>query len=370
MRTTREQLAASVLMVGFAGPSPDQEFRDLISLGLGGAILFRRNVVAPGQVFDLCRELKSVAQRPLLCGIDQEGGRVARLRDGFTSIPSMRTVGRTASPAVAGAIGAVIGEECRAVGLDVDFAPVLDVDTNPKNPVIGDRSFGSDPDTCAAMGTAVALGIQSRGVAACGKHLPGHGDTHQDSHHELPILRHGMERLDAVELLPFRRAVAAGLASVMTAHLKVPALDADLPVTLSPRALQAVRSRTGMDDEAGPLVISDDLEMAAIASQWDIGAAAPLAIMAGCDLLLVCRSGPRQSGAQEAIAALCKLAERPDGRRHLERAQRRVQAFAQRWARNAGSFDASHLQRPESLRLVEQLNDTPAAGTPDPTEVV
>jgi beta-N-acetylhexosaminidase len=367
MRTTREQLAASVLMVGFAGPSPDREFRDLVALGLGGAILFRRNVLAPRQVFDLCHELKMIAERPFLCGIDQEGGRVARLRDGFTSIPAMRTVGRTASSAVATAVGSVIGEECRAVGIDVDFAPVLDVDTNPKNPVIGDRSFGPDPQVCAAMGTAVALGIQSQGVAACGKHLPGHGDTHQDSHHELPKLHHGIERLDAVELLPFRRAIAAGLASVMTAHLEVPALDPDLPVTLSRRALQAVRSSTGMDDETGPLVISDDLEMAAIARQWDIAAAAPMAVMAGCDLLLVCRSGASQTGAEEAVAALCKLAERPDGRRQLERAQRRVQAFAQRWARTVGTFDASRLQRPESLELVQRMIDTPT-GTPDPTE--
>ena len=364
-----EELASSVLMIGFPEASAGAEVRDLIARGLAGAILFRRNVQTPAQVFELCHALKAAAgERPFLCGVDQEGGRVARLREGFTELPPMKAVGQHGSEATAEAIGAVIGEECRAVGFDLDFAPVLDVNTNPQNPVIGDRSFGDSAELCAAMGSAVTRGIQSYGVAACGKHLPGHGDTEQDSHLALPVLPQGWERLDAVELLPFKRAIGAGLASVMTAHVVFPALDPDFPVTLSSRALGALQRRLGLDVETGPLMISDDLEMAAVAEQWDVATAAPLAIAAGCDLLLVCRSGPKQTGASEALESLCRYGETSAGRVQLERAQRRVRHFAQTWARGADRFDPMRLRRPESLQLVDRLR-TPAGGAfQDPTE--
>jgi beta-N-acetylhexosaminidase len=364
-----EELAASVLMIGFPGESPNEEMRDFIARGLSGAILFRRNVSTPRQVFELCRELKSAAgERPFLCGVDQEGGRVARLREGFTELPPMRTVGQLGNEPVAEALGSVIGEECRAVGFDLDFAPVLDVDTNPDNPVIGDRSFGPTAELCAAMGSALSRGIQSHGVAACGKHLPGHGDTRQDSHLALPVLPHGWERLEAVELLPFRRAVAAGLASVMTAHVVFPALDPDLPVTLSPKALGEVRRRVGLDAETGALIISDDLEMAAVIDRWDLATAAPLAIAAGCDLLLVCGSGPRKTGPRETLEALCKYGESTEGRGQLERAQRRVRRFAREWGRSLAHFEPERLRRPEALRLVERLGVVAPAKLPDPTE--
>jgi beta-N-acetylhexosaminidase len=346
----------------------DDEVRALIASGLAGTILFRRNVGGAEQTHETCRQLKSCAdERLLLCGVDQEGGRVARLREGFTEIPSMRAVGRMKSESTAEAIGKVIGEECRAVGFDLDFAPVLDVDTNPDNPVIGDRSFGSDPALCAAMGSAVARGIQSQGVAACGKHFPGHGDTQQDSHHALPVLTHGWERLEAIELLPFRRAVTAGVASVMTAHLVLPALDSELPVTLSAKALGVLRQRAGLDAAVGPLMISDDLEMAAISNRWDVATAAPMAIAAGCDLLLVCRSGQVQTGAQEAFEALCRHAESSEGRGQLERAQERVRRFTRAWGRPSERFEPERLRRPEALRLAEGVGESRLQAH-DPTE--
>jgi beta-N-acetylhexosaminidase len=368
-RKQLEELAASVLMIGFPEPSPTAEMRDFIARGLAGAILFRRNVVAPRQVFELCRDLKSAAgERSLLCGVDQEGGRVARLRDGFTELPTMRAVGRLGDELAAETLGSVIGEECHAVGFDIDFAPVLDVDTNPDNPVIGDRSFGSSAELCAAMGSAVARGLQSRGVAACGKHFPGHGDTQLDSHHALPLLTHEWERLDSVELLPFRRAVRSGLASVMTAHLVIPSLDPELPVTLSTRALGALRRRIGMDEETGPLIISDDLEMRAVAARWDMATAAPMAIVAGCDLLLVCRSGDRQTGPDEALEALTKHAESTEGRIQLERAAQKVRRFARTWGHSLDRFEPARLRRPEALRLVDGFAGNGPAARLDPTE--
>jgi beta-N-acetylhexosaminidase len=353
-------------MVGFQGHEPAPEVRELIGRGVGGVILFRRNVNTPRQIFELCREVKSLSQaHPLLCAVDQEGGRVARLRDGFTEFPAMRVLGQTGDAEMAEQVGQAIGTECRAVGFDLDFAPVLDVDTNPDNPVIGDRSFGSSAERCAVMGTALIRGLQSAGIAACGKHLPGHGDTEIDSHHSLPVLAHGWERLDEVELLPFRRAIAGGVASVMTAHVVFSALDSELPVTLSPTALPALRTRLGLGDEDSPLVIADDLEMAAVSGHWDIATAAPLAIAAGCDLLLVCHRLDRQ---QAAIDALCRHAETSTGRAQLERAHRRVRRFAHRWSRPATDFMEERLRRPEALALSARL----AAGgqaAHDPTEV-
>jgi len=359
-----EGLAASILMVGFPGHHPEGDLRDLVGRGLAGAILFRRNIVDPQQVFDLCHELKALAgTTPFLCSVDQEGGRVARLREGFTQLPAMHAVGRVQDETLATEVGSVIGEECRAVGFDIDFAPVLDVASNPANPVIGDRSFGQDAELCATMGAAMVRGIQSRSVAACGKHLPGHGDTQQDSHLELPYLAHGWERLEAVELVPFRRAIDVGVASLMTAHIVFTALDDERPITLSVRALGELRQRLHLTGEAAPPIISDDLEMAAITERWEIGNAAPMALAAGCDLLLVCHRIDRQ---QAALEALCRHAESGEGRAQLERAARRVKRFAQTWARPAVRFDPTRLRRPEALRLMARFTSEGIAA--DPTE--
>jgi beta-N-acetylhexosaminidase len=357
-----EDLAASVLLIGFAGLEPAPEVRALIGRGVAGVILFRRNVVAPPQIFELCRSLKSLTEgHPLLCAVDQEGGRVARLRQGFTQFPAMRTLGQTGDADLAEEVGLAIGRECRAVGFDLDFAPVLDVDTNPDNPVIGDRSFGTSPELCATMGAAIIRGLQASGVAACGKHLPGHGDTHQDSHLTLPRLTHGFERLDEVELLPFRRAIATGVASLMTAHVVFPSLDPSYPVTLSEPALAALRLRLGLTEETSPLIIADDLEMSAVSESWDIATAAPLAIAAGCDVLLVCHRIDRQ---EVAFEALCRHAESSAGRGQLERARRRVRRFAERWYRAADRFLPELLRQPEALGLVERI----AACGPHPTD--
>ncbi len=359
-----ERLAASVLMIGFPGTEPPAEVRDLLATGLGGVVLFRRNIVVPPQTFELCRTLKSLAGgAPLLCAVDQEGGRVERLREGYTKLPAMRTLGLAGNADWAEQVGRTIGTECRAVGFDLDFAPVLDVDTNPDNPVIGDRSFGRSAELCASMGAAVLRGIQSANVAACGKHLPGHGDTHQDSHLTLPKLAHDWDRLEAVELLPFRRAIAAGVASLMTAHVVFPSLDPDYPITLSTRALPALKQRLGLEGDDAPLIIADDLEMEAVAGRWDLAEAAPRAIAAGCDLLLVCHRSDRQAAA---LDALCRHAESTTGRAQLERAQRRVLRFAQRWSQRADRFVPEQLRRPEAVQLMERF--TASASSHDPTE--
>ncbi|HLL87868.1 MAG TPA: beta-N-acetylhexosaminidase, partial [Tepidisphaeraceae bacterium] len=280
-----ERRIAGLFVIGFDGTTVPADARRLIDAGVAGAILFKRNIASASQFGGLCGELKRLAGRPFVTSVDQEGGRVARLRDdlGFTPVPPMRAVGAAGDERLAFDVGRVIGREVRAVNVDFDFAPVLDVDTNPANPVIGDRSFGRTPELVARVGAAVLRGIQSAGVAACGKHFPGHGDTSQDSHVDLPTLPHTLERLRRVELPPFRAAIDAGVASVMTAHVIFTPLDAKYPATMSRPALDGILRD---DMRFDGVVVSDDLEMKAIAEHFGLEEAVVRGANAGVDLFL------------------------------------------------------------------------------------
>lgn len=253
---------------------------------LGGMILFARNIEAPEQVAELSHDIQQLAtDQPLWVSVDQEGGRVARLRKPFTEWPPMATLGRSGQVALAERFATALAKELRAVGITLDYAPVLDIHTNPKNPIIGDRALDGDAEVVATFGAAIIRALQAGGVAACGKHFPGHGDTSTDSHLELPLVEHPPDRIRRVELVPFRRAVEAEAAFIMTAHVLVPSLDEERPATLSSRVVQGM-----LHEELGyqGVVLSDDLEMKAIAKSWSVPDAAVEAIAAGCDGLLVC----------------------------------------------------------------------------------
>jgi beta-N-acetylhexosaminidase len=317
---TLDRRCAALFTVGFHGTAPSDEVLALLHRGVSGVILFARNVVDAEQVAALVAELKRAAGRPLVVSIDQEGGRVARLRaqHGFTELPPLRALGDTGDAALAHDVGALLGRELRAVGIDLDYAPCVDVDTNPANPVIGDRSFSRDPEVVARLGAALARGLQSAGVAACAKHFPGHGDTSQDSHHDLPRLPHDLERLRRVELAPFRALAAAGVASVMTAHVVFEALDPRRPATLSRPVLELLRRECGYDGCA----ISDDLEMAAVARHFPLEEAVPAALAGGLDALMVCHSA---AVAHRAIDLARAAVEGGDvTRERLAEANRRV----------------------------------------------
>jgi beta-N-acetylhexosaminidase len=303
---------AGLFCVGFHGKAASPELLELLRRGVHGVILFGRNVEDAEQVATLVAELKRAARRPLLVSIDQEGGRVARLRaaQGFTEVPPMRAIGETADEALAREVGALLGRELRAVGIDQDYAPVVDVDTNPANPVIGDRAFSRDPELVGRLGVALALGLQSEGVAACAKHFPGHGDTSQDSHKDLPRLPHARARLDAVELLPFRALARAGVASVMTAHVVFEPLDPRRPATLSPEVMRLLREEVGYDGCA----ISDDLEMKAVAEHFPLEESAPGAVAAGVDALLVCHHAEVQHHAIDLVRAAVESGRIPRAR--------------------------------------------------------
>jgi beta-N-acetylhexosaminidase len=192
----------------------------------------------------------------------------------------------------------VLAKGLKVLGFTQDYAPVLDVDTNPANPVIGDRSFSRDPEVVARLGARFIRAMQAHGVAACGKHFPGHGDTHQDSHHELPWLDHDLARLLAVELVPFRAAIEAEVASIMTAHVLFPALDPDHPATLSEKIIAPLlRDRLGYQG----VIVSDDLEMKAVADHYGIEDSVVRAVRSGCDQLLICHTHELQVRAKEAL---------------------------------------------------------------------
>ncbi len=326
--------AARLLCVGFEGTSVTAELKRLLDGGVGGVILFKRNIESAGQVARLAAEIKEVAGRPIIIAIDQEGGRVARLREGFTSLPPMRTVGALSDEAMAWQVGRVLGREVRAVNIDLNFAPVMDVDTNPANPVIGDRSFSRDAEVVSRMGCAMLRGMQSAGVAACAKHFPGHGDTAQDSHQALPRLAHDMNRLNDVELKPFAAAVAADVASVMTAHVVFEAMDNAYPATMSRPALDGIlRDRMRFDGVA----ISDDLEMKAIADHYTVDEAIGRGLKAGIDLFLVCHTPDVQWHAIESLANQVEVGQVTAGR--FAEAVRRVDVMTMRYAR-PGTIDA------------------------------
>jgi beta-N-acetylhexosaminidase len=288
-------------IAGFDGHTIPADLRSLArEFDLGGIILFARNVDAPDQVAEISREAQTLAHDlPLWVSVDQEGGRVARLKAPFTEWPPMMTLGRSGDEQLAQRFARALATELKAVGISLDYAPVLDIHTNPKNPVIGDRALAERAEDVARLGRVIITTLQDAGIAACGKHFPGHGDTSTDSHHELPLVEHPPDRLDAVELVPFRTAIAAGVASIMTAHLLIPAYDDERPATLSPAIVDGLlKKKLGYHG----LVLSDDLEMRAISGRLGVPEATVAAIAAGCDAVLMCGTGQdAQAASLEAV---------------------------------------------------------------------
>ncbi|HOV47812.1 MAG TPA: beta-N-acetylhexosaminidase [Anaerolineae bacterium] len=307
---TLEEKLGQVMVIGFDGLTPEPALLEMLrNYHVGGVILFARNVDSPRQVAELTHALQHAALESghpgLLIAIDQEGGRVARLTEnkGFTEFPGAMALAATGDVENARRVAQALAAEMRAVGINTDFAPDLDVNNNPSNPVIGIRSFGSDPARVAACGVAFLEGLQAEGVLAFGKHFPGHGDTGVDSHVELPLVPHDRARLEAVEFVPFKAAMAADVAGIMSAHVTFPAIDATpgLPATLSPKVLTGLlRDEMGY----GGLLVTDSLEMGALAqSGYPVPLAAATALEAGADLLLFNRDHALHRAAFEELRA-------------------------------------------------------------------
>jgi len=282
----RQQIG-QLLVAGFDGPELPVELKALArEFSIGGVVLFKRNVQDPDQVADVARQIELLGgELSPWVAVDQEGGRVARLKRPFTEWPPMIVLGRSGSVDLARRFARALAEELTAVGVTLDYAPVLDVLTNTKNPVIGDRALADDVEQVSELGRVIISELQDAGIAACGKHFPGHGDTSVDSHHDLPLVEHPPDRLRGIEFKPFEAAIAARVASIITAHVLVPSLDAEWPATLSRRIVTGI-----LRDELQftGVIFTDDMEMKAIAARWSVPDACVQAVAAGCDGVLVC----------------------------------------------------------------------------------
>ena len=358
-----QQLAHKVgqlFMVGFDGLEPDAVIGRLIrEQRVGGVILFRRNVHTPAQVSALCRRLQEinaeVSEVPLLIALDQEGGMVMRIEQGVTPIPAAMAFQAAGSVYDCEQMNFVNGDEMRQLGVNMLLAPVLDVNNNPLNPVIGVRAYGEDADTVIEYGIAAMRGQRRAGVIVTAKHFPGHGDTAVDSHYAMASVPHSQERLRSVELAPFRAAIADGVDAIMTAHVAFPAFerDASLPATLSRKVLTGLlREEMGYDGA----VISDCLEMGAISEGVGVAAGAVATLLAGTDIVLVSHREDRQRDAIAAVLGAVEQGLIPVER--IEQALRRVLRLKQ--ARAVGAWQdrppaPPALMKPEALALSRKI---------------
>ena len=306
---TIEEKVGQLIMVGFDGTHTNEVIETHIrERYVGGIVLFSRNIQSPKQTAELTNQLQRLAEStthgvPLFIGIDQEGGWVIRLKEGATVLPGNMALGATGSTELAERAGEITAAELAAVGVNLNFAPVMDVNNNPQNPVIGRRSFGGSPELVSRLGVAYIRGLQHNGVLGTAKHFPGHGDTTVDSHFDLPTVNHNRERLHALELHPFRAAIDADVAAIMTAHIIYPAFDPDRPATLSPTVLtDLLRDKLGYDG----LLITDDMEMKAIDDRYQSGEAAVMAIEAGADIVMVLWTPTKQNEVFDALLTAVK----------------------------------------------------------------
>ncbi|MGE0460926.1 MAG: beta-N-acetylhexosaminidase [Vicinamibacterales bacterium] len=349
------------LLIGsFAGAFIPPELRSLArEFDLGGVILFARNIEDPEQVSEVAAEAEALGRdMPAWVSVDQEGGRVARLKEPFTVWPPMATLGRAGSEELAERFARALAAELAAVGVTLDYAPVLDIHTNPRNPVIGDRALAESAGEVARLGRVLVRTLQASGIAACGKHFPGHGDTSTDSHVDLPLVEHPPDRLRAVEFEPFRAAIAEQVAFIMTAHVLVPSLDEQRPATLSPAIVEGtLRRELGFEG----VILSDDLEMKAVSARYAVPAAAVEAIQAGCDAVLVC--GGSVDLQAETLEALVRAVERgaisatrlDDAWRRLKRAKERFLGGDRRPARERLRAMKAVLGRDEHRAVADEM---------------
>jgi beta-N-acetylhexosaminidase len=364
-----ERDALAVLQPGFAGTDvPDWVLRRLDE-GLASVALFGRNVESAAQLARLTARLR--ADHPgLLVAVDEEGGDVTRIEVGEgSSVPGNYALGTVDDTALTRDVAAELGRALAACGIDLDWAPSVDVNSNPDNPVIGVRSFGADPELVARHAAAYVEGLQSAGVAASAKHFPGHGDTAVDSHHSLPRIDVGLDTLRARDLLPFRAAVAAGAKAVMSAHIISPALDGDRPATLSGRILTGLlRGELGFEG----LIITDGMDMQAIAATYGTEQGTALAIAAGADAICV-GGGPFDEGTvlrlRDALVDAVRDGELPEER--LADAAARVRALADWTLRARGATGPGAASREgnapgDPVGLVAARRALRVTGTPAP----
>jgi beta-N-acetylhexosaminidase len=362
-------LANAVIQPGFVGVRPPDWLRRRLAEGLGGVVLFARNIVDAAQVAALTAQLRA-ERSDLIVAIDEEAGDVTRLYAHTGSPwPGNFALGEIDDLVLTENVARQLGRELAGCGITFDYAPSADVNSDQNNPVIGTRSFGSEPSLVARHTAAWITGLQAAGVSACAKHFPGHGNTSVDSHLDLPVIKASRAELDAVELVPFRAAIDAGVQAIMSAHLRVPALDPQLPATLSRRIMTGLlREELGFTG----LIVTDAIEMRAVADRYGLAHAGVLALAAGADAICVGGEHAGEATADElrdAIIAAVRSGELPEER--LADAAARVGRLA-RWSAQAGTGGKEQADR--ALGLAAARRAITVSGRPvglaEPAHVV
>jgi beta-N-acetylhexosaminidase len=349
MPLTLEDKIGQMLLVGFHGLSAPDYLLEWVAQGrVGGVILFARNIQSPQQVAALTASLHAAAKHPLLISIDQEGGAVARLREGFTESPGAMALSAANDRDLTTRMSAVLAAEMRALGINWTYAPTVDILHNPNNPSLMTRSFGTDKEHVALMAAAAVEGFQRGGVAACAKHFPGLGNTALDTHLALPRLHTPLEALLHSDLLPYQALVQGELAAVMTTHTIYAALDAAYPATLSPVIIQTLlRERLAFNG----VVTTDCMEMKAISSHYGAGESAVLAVLAGVDVVLFSHTRAMQETAYDALLAAALAGRLPES--VIDRANARLLALKQRYQIDSAP-DLSVIRSAEHLAVAQE----------------
>ena len=346
-----------MFMIGFDGATISDDLKKFIQgYYVGGCILFKQNMESPKQIAELINEMQALSKTPLFIAVDQEGGSVTRLEEPFTQFGHAAQIAATDSPKLTFEAYYAMAKELRAVGINYNFAPVVDVRTNPNNPVITkDRAYSSDPLIVTKIASGAIRGLQRGGVIACAKHFPGHGDTSTDSHKELPKVEHTLERLKKIEWLPFERVIRGGVESVMTAHIFNPNLDPEFPATLSAQTLAYLRN----DLRFQKTIIIDELDMASISKNYPIEIATQKAFAADVDIVLISKGVEKQVKAIERI--LRDVLEIKLPLKRIERSSERITKVRNRYILPYKPVDVSQIDLivgcEEHQKIAEQIHN-------------
>ena len=302
-----QEKVGQLVMVGIEGYTNDAHVEKMITEDyVGGFVLLQQNVKDSQQMLALLNTLKqsnSLNQIPLFLSVDEEGGRVSRMPADFMKLPSSQKIGQFNDSMLSYQLGKILGEELSMLGFNMNFAPVLDINSNPNNPIIGDRAFGANASVVTKLGIQTMKGLQSQNIISVVKHFPGHGDTSVDSHIGLPTVNHDIDRLNSFELQPFAEAINSGADAIMIAHILLPQIDPDQPATFSKTIINDILR---IDLQFDGLVITDDMTMGAITENYDIGQAAVKSINAGSDIILVCHDYDKEAAVIDALLEAAK----------------------------------------------------------------
>ncbi|MED3765126.1 beta-N-acetylhexosaminidase [Ureibacillus terrenus] len=343
-RMSLEEKIGQMVFAGFSGQKPNKYLRQLIiQKKIGGVIFLKENLKSVPQMTSLINEIKKLNSNnpyPLFLGIDQEGGSINRLPDEVAGLPTNDKLGLKNNPAFAFDYGKLLGKQLNAFGFNIDFAPVLDVNSNPENPVIGRRAISNNPEIVSNLGIQMMKGIQSENIIPVIKHFPGHGDTSTDSHLALPVVNKTMAELEQMELLPFKNAILEGADAVMVAHILLPKLDAHFPASMSKTIITDVlREKLKFNG----IVITDDMMMKAITDHYSIEKAALFSVKAGSDIILIAHHEEKISSVIDQLISAVERGEISE--QHIDKSVVRILRLKEKYQLDHSSVEFANIEK-------------------------